>query len=171
MCCSLVIWWEQTWEIVMFFGFFLIYNHLLIKQLWFSSCSWQPLNIKLRALDIASYNYPKFSKGTELNRCKKVWGASWMKLLNSFKKYMTYKSVQPTIRSISHTHALYCLSKPVCNDTDGDHKYGATIQSCKSGEVWWSRIHCSVPAAVLGSCQHVSKVACKMLANTTLQLL
>ena len=62
-------------------------------------------------------------------------GTSWMKLLNRYKKYRN-KSVQLTITGIiiSHTHAplqlcIVAAIHIICNDTDGEHNNGATIQS------------------------------------------
>ena len=72
-----------------------------------------------------------FSKGTDLNRCKKYWD----------------KSVQLTTTSIiiSHTHAplqlLSSLQITICNDIDGENNYGVTLQSCNSVWVWLIIIH------------------------------
>ena len=66
-----------------------------------------------------------------------------MKLLNRYKKYRN-KSVQLTITSIiiSHTHAplQLCIVAPNhnlhCDDTDIEHKIGASIQSCSGAWMW-----------------------------------
>ena len=77
-----------------------------------------------------------------MNRCKKYTETSWMKLLNWCKKYRN-KSVQLIITNIRHTHAPLQLCSvtlkfqiTICNDIDGEHNYGATLQSCSGAWVW-----------------------------------
>ena len=73
----------------------------------------------------------------------KSTGTGWTNLMNKCKKYRN-KSVQLTITSIiiSHTHAplQVCIIAPNynlhCDDTDGEHKNGVTIQSSSGAWVW-----------------------------------
>ena len=121
---------------------------------------------KLSQIVVKVTNTQKFSK-----KLKKVqsWtgvkctGTSWMKLLNRCKKYRD-KSVQLTI-IISHTHAPLTttpsLQITICNDTDGEHSNGATIQSCSGAWVW---------LIIIVSCTDLSCIFYRDLFSNFIQL-
>ena len=87
------------------------------------------LGTRLGSLDtihILDINF-SIKKGTELNRCKKYGNKSVHLIITSIIIRCTHAGTT--------TGSVLSLQITICNDTDGDHNNGATIQSCSGAWV------------------------------------